>query len=68
MKFEVFSRRAWRKQNGEFVPAHDARITHVAIVHTVEEARKLCAEGPANKARHRGHEYRNLSFYEFRSV
>lgn len=65
MGYEVFSRPSWRKVGGRFVPYPGARRTRICHCETVEEARKICAEGPANMALSAGKEYRHLSFYEF---
>ena len=66
--YKVFSHKAYRKENGEFVPYPNARRTHICYCETVEDARDICADGPANKALSAGREYRHLSFYEFTSV
>ena len=68
MKYRVFSRKVYRRENGRYVPNPGARRMTVDYVQTVQEARRLCAQGPANIARDEGREYRNLPFYEFESV
>ena len=60
----VFKRKAWQRKAGKWVPF----ITRGQTVQrgcTLEEARALCATGPANIARDAGTEYRGLTFYEF---
>ena len=61
----VFSRKPWRREGGRYVPNPGARKTTIRYGLTIEQARSLCAEGPANQARDDGREYRGLSFYEF---
>lgn len=65
MSYKVFSRKVYRKENGQFVPNSGARRTHICYCETEEEAREICANGPANKALAANKEYRHLSFYEY---
>lgn len=67
-KYRVFSRKVYRRENGRYVPNPGARKMTIQFVSSIEQARALCAEGPANIARDAGREYRNLPFYEFESV
>lgn len=68
MKYEIFSRKAYRREGGEYVPYAGSRRVHICYRETIEEAREVCADGPANKALKAGKEYRHLSFYEFESA
>lgn len=73
MSYEVFSRKAYKTiptpwGGTRFAPNPGARKTQIANVETIEEARAICADGPANKAREAGREYRHLSFYEYTKV
>lgn len=65
--YQVFSRKAYRRENGRYVPHPSARRRTITHVNTADEAREICANGPANKALAEGREYRNLTFYEFTS-
>jgi hypothetical protein len=64
--YRVFSRRVYcgSKRHG-FAPNFAARRTTIQTGLTLDEARALCKQGPANEARDAGREYRHLSFYEF---
>lgn len=68
MKYRVFSRKPWRRVSGGYAPNPGARKTTIRIVDTIEDARAWCEDGPANKARDAGKEYRGLPFFEFESV
>lgn len=68
MPYRVFSRKTWRREGGRYVPNPGARKRHIRDVETIEEARDWCADGPANKARDDGREYRGLAFYEFERI
>lgn len=63
--YRVFSRKPWRRVDGRYAPNPGARKTTIRRGLTIEEARSLCADGPANIARDAGREYRGLPFYEF---
>ena len=64
--YRVFSRNPWRKVGkGQFVPNPGARRITIATGVTLEEARRLCADGPANMLRAAGKEYRHKPFHEF---
>lgn len=62
--YRVFKRKVYQRQAGKWVPFHTKGQT-IREGLTLEEARALCATGPANKARKAGVEYRGLVFYEF---
>jgi hypothetical protein len=63
--YEVFKRKAWKRERGQWTPyATRGRVIRSGL--TLDEARQLCKEGPANIARDAGREYRGLAFYEFR--
>lgn len=64
--YKVFSRKSWvgDKKTG-FKPAPGGRRITIRTGLSLDEARELCASGPANQARAAGKEYRHLSFYEF---
>jgi hypothetical protein len=62
-KYRVFKRKAWKRIDGKWVPFATKGQTIRAGL-TLEEARQLCAQGPANMARDAGKEYRGLPFYE----
>lgn len=62
--YRVFKRRAYQRQNRQWVPFHTKGQT-IREGLTLEEARQLCATGPANMARKAGTEYRGLVFFEF---
>jgi len=73
MSYEVFSRKVYKLVHTSwggtrFAQNPGARKTHIANVETIEEARAICADGPANKALAAGREYRHLSFYEYTKV
>ena len=63
----VFKRKVYRREGGRYVPHPSARRTTIRRVNTVDEARALCEQGPANQALAAGREYRHLHFYEFES-
>jgi hypothetical protein len=63
--YKVFSRRTMRRAKGIFVPNPGARRTTIRRGLTVEEARQLCKQGPANMARDAGSDTRGLVWYEF---
>lgn len=63
--YRVFSRKVWQRRNGQWAPYAGRKTTIRRGVRTIEEARALCADGPANRARAAGREYRALAFYEF---
>lgn len=64
--YRVFSRRPYRGSIRKgFTPNPGARRTTIRTGLALDEARQLCAQGPANQARDAGREYRHLSFYEF---
>ena len=63
--YRVFSRSPWRRERGAYVPNPGARKTTIRRGLTIDEARALCAQGPANQARDAGREYRGKCFYEF---
>lgn len=64
--YKVFSRNPWRRVGkGQFVPNHCARCKTLATGVTLEEARRMCATGPANMLRAAGEEYRGKPFHEF---
>lgn len=65
MPYIVFRRKPWRKVGGRYAPNPGARKTVIRKVETIEEARKLCLEGPGNIAFEEGREYRHLPFHEF---
>lgn len=62
--YRVFKRRAWKRSGKQWAPFHTKGQT-IRTKLTLEEARKLCATGPANKALKSGAEYRGLIFFEF---
>lgn len=62
-RYTVFKRKVWKRERGQWVPF----ATRGVVVRrglTLDEARQLCAQGPANMARDAGREYRGLAFYE----
>lgn len=64
--YRVFRRKPWRRaRSGGYEPNPCARCYTIRRGLTIEEARQLCAQGPANQARDAGREYRGLTFYEF---
>lgn len=69
--YRVFKRRPWKRVKplrhsaAFYAPNPGARRTTLRTGLTLEEARALCKEGPANQARDAGCEYRGLHFYEF---
>jgi hypothetical protein len=65
MSYRIFSRKAYRREGGKYVPSASRGTTIRRGVETVEEARRMCASGPANVALREGREYRNLPFHEF---
>lgn len=65
MTYRVFSRKAYKRERGQYVPRASRGRTIRRDVQTIEEARQLCASGPANVALREGREYRNLPFHEF---
>lgn len=67
MSYRVFSRKVYRRENDRYVPNPGARKTTITHVDSIDDARRICAEGPANVALEQGREYRGLSFYEFES-
>lgn len=62
--YRVFKRAAWKRTANGWEPYVGRKLT---VKHgcTLEEARKLCREGPANKLLREGREYRGHTFYEF---
>jgi hypothetical protein len=65
--YRVFKRAAW-KRNPSYPGGWEPYVGRALTVKTgltLEEARRLCREGPANKALREGREYRGLTFYEF---
>lgn len=66
MTYRVFSHKVYARASwGGFVPKHNGRKRTIARGKTIEEARAICSDGPANKALGAGKEYRHLAFYEF---
>jgi hypothetical protein len=63
--YRVFRRKPWRREGGRYVPNGGARKSTIRVGCTLEQARALCEEGPANIARDAGREYRGLAFFEF---
>ncbi len=63
--YRVFKRNPYRRERGHYVPNPGARKLTIRTVETIEEARAICRDGPANRARDAGYEYRGLTFYEF---
>jgi len=74
MCYKVFKRKAYRRERNAFtgrvgyVPNPGARRFSLGTAATIEEARAMCANGPANVALAAGREYRGLCFYEFESM
>ena len=66
--YRIFSRKAYKREGGKYVPYFGARKITVGYAETIEQARAMCASGPANAARKQGREYRNLPFHEFEAV
>ena len=62
--YVVFKRKVYTRADGKWIP-NPRRGQAVQTGLTLEEARALCATGPANIARDAGTEYRGLTFYEF---
>ena len=67
-KYRIFSRKAYRRENGRYVPNGGARKITIGHAETIEQARQMCAGGPANVARDDGREYRHLPFHEFEAI
>ena len=67
MNYRIFKRKAYRRENGKYVPNGGARKTTVTYVSDIDEARLICSSGPANVALKQDKEYRGLCFYEFES-
>lgn len=66
MSYRIFKRRPYTKTAYGFVFNSRARCTTIRRgVPTAQEARDICAQGPANIAIDQGKEYRHLMFYEF---
>lgn len=67
MTYRVFSRKVWKREGGRWVPRpfYSRGRTIRRGVQTEDEARQLCASGPANVALREGREYRHLPFHEF---
>lgn len=66
--YKVFKRNPWRRDPSwpdGWAPHATARRLIVKKGLTLEDARKLCREGPANKLLREGREYRGHTFYEF---
>ncbi len=66
--YRVFKRNPWRRNPawpGGWEPNAGARKLTVRRGLALEDARKLCKQGPANKLRDAGKEYRGKTFYEF---
>lgn len=63
--YRVFRRKPWVKVANGYAPNPGARKVTIRKGVTLEEARAMCAGGPANMAREAGCEYRHLSFHEF---
>jgi hypothetical protein len=61
--YRVFKRRTWKRVKRQWQP-HASRGTTIRTGLPLEDARALCAQGPANMARDAGREYRGLPFYE----
>lgn len=62
--YEVFKRKAYRKEGALWVPHPGARRTHVQMVDTQDEARAICL--PHNMTRpESGAGFYNFTFYEF---
>lgn len=65
--YKVSKRSAWKRNPswpGGWEPYVGRKLT---VKHgcSLEEARRLCREGPANKLLREGREYRGHTFYEF---
>ena len=66
MSYRVFKRRPYRRERLRYVPNPGAHCTVIRRnIATIDEARAICAQGPANIALDQGREYRGLMFYEF---
>ena len=65
--YRVFKRKAYRRENGQYVPHPSARCYTLYTGVDIDTARDICKRGPANQALEAGREYRGLSFYEFTS-
>lgn len=63
--YRVFSRKPYMRVNGGYAPNPYARKITIRRGVSIDEARTMCEDGPANIARDAGKEYRNKSFYEF---
>lgn len=63
--YRVFKRNPWRRERGQHVPNPGARKMTVQRGLSLDDARRLCAQGPANQLRAAGREYRGQTFYEF---
>lgn len=61
----VFRRTPWRRIKGGYAPNPGARKTVLRRGVSLEEARAMCASGPANMALAADREYRSLAFHEF---
>jgi hypothetical protein len=66
MTYLIFKRRPYKRTAWGYAPNPGARRTTIRRgVNNIEEARAICARGPANIALEQGREYRGLTFYEF---
>jgi hypothetical protein len=63
--YRVFKRSPWKRERGQYVPNPGARKMTVRRGCTLDMARELCKQGPANQLRDAGREYRGATFYEF---
>jgi hypothetical protein len=63
--YRVFKRKPWKRTRNGYEPNPGARKLTVQRGCTLEMARELCEQGPANQLRHAGREYRGQTFYEF---
>jgi hypothetical protein len=66
--YRVFKRNPWRRDASwpdGWAPNSGARKLTVRRGLSLDDARALCRQGPANKALKAGEEYRGKTFYEF---